>query len=504
MRGRALLLVGLVGSLGGTAAAELKLDVVKQRLPAVVRTAPGAPLAGLTLFLNKCTNGCNVRPGGNDATTDSSDIAGQAAVLSEHAWLAGEWEGVVQCVKEVYSPFNIKVVDQRPGPADGVYNEVIVAGSAEAIGYPGGGACGVGEFSVTACAPTTNAVAFTFTEGGCHEAFASEDPDPGGAATGIFGTCWVIAQETAHSFALDHEFQYQSTKMSACNDPMTYRSDCGGQKFFRNDYATCGEFTQSSVHNCGGVCGDTQNSHGRLLSILGPGTPITRPPTVAFNAPAEGVSVMKGTAFIGTASAQRGVARVELWLNGYKWGQTLGVAFGKQGQPAAAYTLLLPDGVPDSKYDVVLKAFDDIDVEGETTALHVVKGKATGCDASVTNADGTIDTCLAGQMCTDGKCAWTDAGTGAFGDACTYPQFCVSGYCDGTSSGEICTHDCDPSISDSCPMGYTCAASNLGTACLAGAAASGGGCCSTGSDGVGAALMSLSTLALLFGRRRKR
>ena len=463
-------------------------------------------LGNFTLFLNRCVGGCNVHPGGNDATTDSSDIATVAASLNEHAWMTGEWEGVVQCVKEVYSPFNIVVTDQRPTSSN--YNEVIVAGSAGAIGYPGGGACGVGEFSVTPCAPTTNAVAFTFTEGGCHEAFAAEDPDPNGATTGIFGTCWVIAQETAHSFALDHEFQYKDTGRSACNDPMTYRSDCGGQKFFRNEYATCGEFSQASVHACGGVCGDTQNSHGRLLAVLGPGTPITKPPTIALNAPAEGATIKTGTAVIGTGGAQRGIARVELWLNGYKWGQTLGVDFGPQGQPVAAYTVQVPDGVPDSKYDLVLKAFDDIDVEGDTAVLHVVKGKATGCDPTVANPDGTIDTCLAGQSCTDGKCAWTDAGTGEFGAACTYPQFCVSGDCDGTGATVICTHDCVMSIADSCPMGYECTPSMAGTACLPAGAASGGGCCSVGEAGLPAVAthggLALATLGLLFRRRRRR
>ena len=322
---RAAILAACALAASATAArADLKIHYVAPKHPET-QVHP-AVLTGLQLYLNRCENGCNVHPGGNDATTDSSDIASMAASLSMHAWLPGEWEGVVQCVKEVYSPYNIKVTDTRP--TDGQYNEVIVAGSAQAIGAID--SCGVGEFSVTPCEPTTQAVAFTFTEGGCHEAFAQEDPDPNGAATGIFGTCWVIAQETAHSFSLDHEYEYQDTMRSACNDPMTYRSDCGGQKFFRNEYATCGEFTQSTVHICGGACGNTQNSHARLLAILGPGTPITQPPVISLVTPMDGATVMAGTPATGIASAQRGIATVELWLNGYKWGSALGVDFGSR------------------------------------------------------------------------------------------------------------------------------------------------------------------------------
>ncbi len=495
---RALLIAAIVAS-AATARAEIKIDYVMPKHP---HAGPKANvLTGLTLYLNRCTNNCNVHPGGNDATTDNSDIATMAASLSEHAWMTGEWEGIVQCVKEVYSPYNILVTDVRP--TDGVYNEVIVAGSAAEIGASAG-SCGVGEFSVTPCEPTTDAVAFTFTEGGCHEDFAMEDPDPNGATTGIYGTCWVIAQETAHSFSLDHEYQFRDSGQSACNDPMTYRSDCGGQKFFRNEYATCGEFTASSVHLCGGTCGDVQNSHARLLEILGPGTPITKPPTIALMSPADGATIMAGSTAIGTASAQRGIATVELWLNGYKWASTPGVAFGAQGQPEAPYLVTVPANVPDSKYDLVLKAFDDIGVEGDTATISVVKGKASGCDPTVTNPDGTIDTCLKGQQCTAGKCAWQDAGMGQFGDACTYDQFCSNDLeCTGTATDTICTHDCDLTIADSCPVDYQCIPSGGSGVCFFPEKASGGGCCSADTGLAGPGCLAFVTFVAI-GRRRRR
>ena len=48
---------------------------------------------------------------------------------------------------------------------------------------------------------------------------------------------------------------------------MTYRVDCGGEKFFRDRDAQCGE---DAVRDC--TCKGTQNSHAKLLTKFGPGT----------------------------------------------------------------------------------------------------------------------------------------------------------------------------------------------------------------------------------------
>ena len=78
--------------------------------------------------------------------------------------------------------------------------------------------------------------------------------------------CWTAAQETAHALGLDHEYVF-SDGTSACNDPMTYRMDCGGQKFFRNKAAQCGEV---GVRTC--RCGGSQNSHVKIRGVFGDGT----------------------------------------------------------------------------------------------------------------------------------------------------------------------------------------------------------------------------------------
>lgn len=147
------------------------------------------------------------------------------------------------------------------------------------------GACGVGIVPED-CGPNQSGVAFAFTDGDnpgdCINEYATLD-----AGNPVFGMCWIVAQESAHNFGLDHEIMFLNG-MSACSDPMTYQADCGGEKFFRNEFAHCST-NQTGLPKdfCGSSneCGTTQNSHQKLLTALGPGTPITTPPVVSIAAP---------------------------------------------------------------------------------------------------------------------------------------------------------------------------------------------------------------------------
>ena len=474
-----------------------KTVVVPPQISPADPTVRAAPLAGATLFLNRCIGGCTVKPGQDSAPDDTSQIVSQASTLPEYTFTGTQWADVLKCVQEVYSPFDVKVVDTRP---TGIYQMIYVAGHPQDLGLE----AGVGGVSpVTGdCSPIQGGVAFAFAYNA--QDFANED-----AGNFTWGLCWIIAQETAHTFGLDHEYEFVSSKRSACNDPMTYRADCGGQKFFRNLDASCGEFGPARP-GCGpaNTCSTTQNSHSKLMTVLGPGTVITAKPVITLEVPMANATVKAGAPVIGRGSAQRGINKVELWINGYNWGNVEGAAFGNSGQPTTPYTLTIPAGVPDSKLDITLKAFDDINIEGDSPTITVTKGKAGGCVASVVNADGTIDTCLAGQACTDGKCAWSDANTGEFGAACTYPQFCKSGECQGTDTAKICTHDCDVSITDSCPAMFECTSTGNGDNGICYTPSAGGGCCSVGDETTGSIAahggIAFATLGLLFGVRRKR
>jgi len=456
------------------------------------------PAVSPYLYLNRCTNGCTVHGGIDDARAMSSSIpcagtvtcsgggcscsGGTAGdyVIEEFKDSAGntgaaadaEWNAIVQCVREVYSPYNIMVTDTLP-PGGLSHNQGIVAGRPSNIGYGGAGIGGIAPGTLS-CSPQDNVISFTFSN-----IYA------GTAADRVIEICAVAAQETAHAYGLAHAYAFLAGR-SACPDPMSYRSECGGQRFFRNDNATCGEFAPRSCK-----CGGYQNSHLRILSIFGPGTPITRPPNVRLDAPMDGSQINNGAVVFATASAQRGIFRLELWLNGYKWLTVKGAPFGSTGQLETQYPLTFPSGVPDGVIDIVVKAFDDINAEADTAPITVTKG--VPCTSA--------DSCAKGQKCDQGRCFW-DPPAGVIGDACTYPQFCVSGNCLDTSEGQYCSQDCVVGVSDSCPMGFSCEGMEGQTGYCVNASA-GSGCCSVGDDGRSAALLSLLVGAAVLARRRR-
>lgn len=438
------------------------------------------PKVSPILYLNRCRGGCTVRSGVDDARAMTSSIPkGNASgeyMIEEFRNADGEigeaadaeWAEILHCVRELYSPYAIEVTDEVP-PGGLSHNQGIVAGRPINIGWTGIGGVAPGT---PGCDPRDNVISFTFANiyGG---------PDR------VINVCAVVGQETAHAYGLDHAFEFSDGR-SACPDPMSYRNECGGQRFFRNDNATCGEYMPRGCY-----CGGFQNSHKRLLAIFGPGTPITQSPEVTINTPEAGTTVGNGATVVATASAQRGVARLELWLNGYNWLTVKGAPFTSTGQPETSYPLTFPPDVPDGVIDIVVKAFDDIDVMTETAPVTVTKG-APCADAS---------TCAEGQQCADGRCYWAPP-TGQIGDACEYSQFCESGHCVDTTDGDsVCSEECVVNVADSCPMGFSC----VGTAgqtgfCLA---ESGDkvGCCNIGADGRAASLLALAVFGLLLRRR---
>lgn len=448
MRTTAILATTLAAIVGVAASGSSAVAGPQAQLATVeMAPQPHAQTAG-TLFLNRCAGGCTITKGGiNDAKSNISQIPDGSAseyFVSEFAWGDQEWNDILTCVREVYSPYAVQVVDVEP--TGGIaYNEAIVAGSDHEIGVNAGGIAPV----TSDCSPYSFVISFTFA-------------NQYGPNDRVNNLCAVAAQESGHSFGLDHTYAFLDGT-SGCRDPMSYRGDCGGQKFFRNDIAICGEF--SARQSC--RCGSTQQSHLKLLTVLGPGTPITSPPVVTVKQPAADAVIPNGQVVIATASAQRGIRSVELWLNGYLWGTALGARWGSNGQPETDYGIMLPADVPDGIIDIVIKAKDDIDIT--TTAPTITVTKGAPCASA--------DTCAAGQRCDAGRCLW-DPPAGEVGDPCTFEQFCKSGICSGTAEQQICTQACVVGVADSCPMDLTCVESTPGQGvCFFGGDECEGGCC---------------------------
>jgi MYXO-CTERM domain-containing protein len=446
-----------------------------------VRATPRAQVSQ-TLYLERCTGGCVLQMGANDARANSTMLLQVArATVAEFATRQGrvgadadaEWGRIVQCMKDVYSPYDVVVTDVKPG-ADTGYHKAIIAGEPEDVGRSSD-ILGLAPLA-SDCSAIDNVISLTF---------ANAHASPNVTAR-VQSICWTAAQESAHAFGLDHEYAFLDGNRSACTDPMTYRTDCGGEKFFRDEAASCGE---NVVRAC--RCGNSQNSHAKLLSVFGPGTPITRKPTAMLVAPVADDDLL-GTEVVAMAGAQRGVARVELHFNGFKWAEAPGTAFGPSGQPdPSMYKIAVPLDLPDGIIDVQVVAVDDLGAATTSELVTVTRG-----DPCTTAA-----TCATGQRCDAGRCLW-DAPAGELGERCTYPQFCKTGVCDGEVDDQICTQRCRPDDADACPAGLACvAAGETSDICVPVAS---GGCCRVDRGDPGWAYFGIGAAVLAFAIRKRR
>jgi hypothetical protein len=165
--------------------------------------------------------------------------------------------------------------------------------------------------------------------------------------------------------------------------------------------------------------------------------------------------------------------------------------FGSSGQPNPSnYTLTAPASVPDGIIDIVVKAFDDLGVEGDSAMITVEKGAPCA----------SADTCAKGQHCDTGRCAW-DTPVGQIGDDCPYPQYCTSGVCSPTDH-PYCSQACMVGAPHACPSGWECTQSESGGYC----APASGGCCSARDDRGGPwrqALLAAMVLGVTLRRRAR-
>jgi MYXO-CTERM domain-containing protein len=241
--------------LGSTAASAAPVERRTERIvadPALLRDnhLRADNLESRTIYLNRCRGGCTITRGQESATNNSSAILGVGtAYITEFQHGDAMWDQIVRCVEETYAPFNIKITDERP--ASGTYWMNIVAGTAQQAGMPQGV---LGVSPSTASCPAgflTNTVTFSFVN------------DPYAQPADVNEYCWIVAQETAHSFGLDHE--------ALAGDAMTYiglGQRPGSRHSFLDQSGSCGAY-QPGDNGCYCPSIPTQNSYRAIHDIFG-------------------------------------------------------------------------------------------------------------------------------------------------------------------------------------------------------------------------------------------
>jgi hypothetical protein len=407
------------------------------------------------LFVERCVGGCVLNPGPSDARTNTTTLVNQQRTLSEFGHGDQVWDDTIDCLREVYAPYDVEVTTDDPGE-ELFHHKAILAGTAQQAGFP----AGVGGVANLAgdCSPLNNEISLSFAN--------SLRPD-------WIELCWTVAQESAHAFGLDHAFD--------CSDPMTYLPGCG-QKFFRNRELPCGgDFER--LCRCTGAA---QNSHRKLTQVFGEGT-LPPPPTVSISLPTDGATVSNGFPVILTAQQKRGLDRVELWLNGWLWATREGALT----PDTQGFTISTSTSLPDGYIDIEVVAYNDLGVP-EWTELTVLKGSP--CTSA--------DQCAVGQLCENGRCFW-ETPTAVLGDSCDFDQQCVSLTCVEHAGDRLCSESCFPGVNNLCPSGFDCLAA--GEAGLCWPEGGSAGCCSVGRDqGVPWSLgIYLALIALVWRPRRR-
>ena len=208
----------------------------RQALPATGKTTLAE---SRTIYLNP--DPIVLRPGDNDSTSDVSSIVDGPTAVGGWDIDADTWQETVDCVRDMYSRFDVVVTDEDPGDVPHV--EAHFGGHPNELGLPDE-VLGVSPFT-TDCSIVEHSIVFTFT-----------DVIPDDAQY----MCEVMSQEIAHSFGLDHEMLPE--------DPMTYLTYFGNRSF-QDEMADCGEFGQRMCGIEGSVCREQQNSVALLTERLG-------------------------------------------------------------------------------------------------------------------------------------------------------------------------------------------------------------------------------------------
>lgn len=405
------------------------------------------------IYLNPCLpNGCTVYPGSDDSRTNRSSIPNTQALLTAYPHGTASWNTLVQCVKDMYAPFNITITDVDPGTAP--HFEVMVAGSSSAIGVDGAG--GVAPFEPCDGQLQDNVISFVFAA----------------QTSNLDFLCWAAAQESSHVFGLDHELN--------ALDPMTYLTPPIKKQGFQNTASNCGEDNPRECW-CGGT---SQNSYQYLMDTFGPSN--LQPGSITITEPKDGDWVKPGFTVKYDVMSQLSVVSGELKVDGTT------VQTAQQGTEHAFVTSTT---LPGGDHTFTVSAVDS----GNRTMTSQVT-------VHVTASCATVDSCAENFHCLGGYCLPGADTPGGLGSPCTANEQCITNSCGSDGVNQLCTGACDMTTSGEtvCPDGFSCYATG-GTGGVCWPSEEESGCCSTSTKTAPLhVLFGLGIFALVIRRRRKR
>ncbi len=350
-------------------------------------------------------------------------------------------------LRSYHAPYNVEFTLNRP--TSGSYHMVVFGGSCQSV--VGSSCAGIAPLDCSDMSPSNIVFAF-----------------PGGLrAVDLASTA---AQELAHAFGLSHT--YDTTDIMYPQIQTALPEGYGAGAIPPEDQGPCGN-------------GSYQDSHAKLLSIIGSQGEDGTVPSVLITSPERNAVVTVGTPIVATIVDDSPIVKVELIINN--------VLMGSKSSPP--FNFKIPANAPLGEASIELQATDSWDNEsGHRVNVYIGTGNEDPCDNGQ---------CPEGQTCANDNLCYSDevGSTGGLGDICNGNEGCDSGTCAEVAEESRCSQSC--SAENACPDGFECLSD---TACWPKQDDGDSGLCSLSGSGSGA----LSTLgfllfALVFsGRRRRR
>ncbi|HEY4181510.1 MAG TPA: Ig-like domain-containing protein [Kofleriaceae bacterium] len=324
-----------------------------------------------------------------------------ASVLMPATTSGFNWPLILQCVKDHYVPFNVRIVESRP--TTGTYEQAVVGGDGSQMGFPASsGILGIAG-SRNLCAVNETGIAFCFSEP--HKSIPSPDDE----------LCATIAHEVGHLLALEHEIKD--------TDLMSYVPvSVSHTKGFQDFDSQCGT-DASTVMQCR-CSAATTNSAQRLDTFVGPRQMESVKPTLTINSPSSGATVAPSFTLTATASDDKAMADVRV-LGSTAAGNN--VELGNAEQQTDGKWKVEVDGLLIGSQPITIIARDEAGNETTQMLTVTVKKAALGED------------CSANSSCEANLCAQLD-GNMFCTQTCGTGNACPGGFeCTAAGTQSVCT-----------------------------------------------------------------
>jgi hypothetical protein len=343
---------------------------------------------------------------------------------------------VVDDLYKLHQPYNVEFVTTRP--SSGYYSMIVFGGSCQSVT----GSSGCAGIALRDCSDTMPAnITFAF---------------PPGLRVADLAT--TAAQEAAHAFGLGHTSDQGDVMYPQILAQIPDGFGAGNIP----DGSGC---PQSATY---------QDSHMKMLQIIGARGQDDFGPSVSITAPLDGATIGGGTVLTADIDDNIAIDRATLFIDGAE--QTT-----LQDQPWRWGLPLLDAG----QHTLTVRAWDLSGNDGMDSAQVTVNPSTPQCDGP--------EDCESWEDCVGGQCQ--DNASGELGSPCDAAQECLSGLCAVSGDERRCTQLCDDATP--CPDGFDCASG----ACWPAEGGGGGGCAAGSRGGAGAAGW-LLLLALVYFRKR--